>query len=400
MGTVKIQHPVVHLFGRVVFCVALAVSAPDSRGACRTNISIGDAIQFGDGPLAAPSARFPYVAYTMRSFYSIFYNQTVSDVKTDECTFEPFAAQVSRVYQSARSLVSVSSAGGKPEFRFRARASLGKELAETITTGVSALGIFRFRDVITYTNAGTDPVNVAVTISMNGNVSRPLGGIPEAQQQGHSLVRLRIEDLTFCGTRPLVNVSHTALTEGPDYVATYVITTCPTAVIRVDLLVDLNATAHRFVTIGTQTFLGGYAYADYTQCVTGNNVCYEDCADPDLESCSGFSIRAKVLDPPAGAAAGGPLRAAAAPVGLVSAAGYDYSAPLPVYKPTLRVRQGQGGSIVQWPSGASDWQLAASPDLGQWNTITNQPGFEPEDGLFQMTWPLTNGQQYFRLEKL
>jgi len=367
---------------------------------CRTNVSFVDAMQFGDGPLAQPSARFPYVAYSLSAKYGSFFQAEASDVQVDECASDAITKQVNGTHQSARGKASINASGGKPDFRLRAMSALGTKEASEINLLAGGYGKFRFRDVLTLKNAGTDPVNVAVTISMDGNVSRPLSAIPVPEQQGNALVRLLVEDLTFCqpGGR-LISVSHNAQTQGPDYHATYVATVCPTAIVRVDLLVDLNATTPRFSQVGRERFLGGYTFADYTQCLNGNSVCFEDCENPDLDDCSGFSIRVKVVENAPGLRQSGGTKAAAAPVELVSAGGFDYAAPLPGYKPWLRVRQEPGAAVVEWPSGASDWKIASSTDLAAWQVITNAPGFNVEEMLYQLTWPATNRPQFFRLEK-
>jgi hypothetical protein len=368
-----------------------------SRAECRTNVPFGDAIQFGDGPLAAPSSRFPYVAYILNTKYASFFNRTVSGVQTDECASDGLAKQADDSYNSARGKASLSSTGGKPDFRFRAQGTLGvKEASENISS-VGVEGRFRFRDVVTLNNAGTSPVNVAITISMNGNMSLPISAIPVPQQQGSASVRLLVEDLTFCRPGPLITVNHSSQTQGPDYFETYVVSVCPTAILRIDLLVYLNATVTRFVQIGNQAFSGGYTYADYMQCVSGNSVCFEDCVDPNLEDCSGFSIRVNLVEDVAALSTEGAPKAAA--LQLVSAGGFDYSAPLPAYKPSLRVKQVQENAVVEWPSGASDWRIVGSANMTAWNTITNATLFDAEEMMFQLTWPLTNLQQFFRLEK-
>lgn len=381
---------------RVIFsllCFAVCgFSTLPLQAECRTNVPFADAIQFGDGPLAEPSARFPYLAYSLTARYGNFFNSLKSDVITDECVRESFSKQVMGRKNSSFAAASISGSGNVPDFRFRSQSALGKKEAEENLINIEGSGKFRFRDVIHLNTTRTNRVNLAVTVSMDGNISIPMAAIPIPQRQGDSVVRLNVTDLTFC-TQPgsLINLSRSSLTSGPDFNPTYVVTVCPDAIIRIDLLASINATVSRFGTIGNDIVVGGYAFCDYMQCVNGNSVCFEDCVEQDLENCSGFGIRVRVLDEP--------TARALAPVEIVSAAGFDYSAAPRSFNPSVQIRQDQAQALIEWPSTANDWRLAQSEELGSWNLITNTPAFDYERMMFQLTWPLGDSQRFFRLEK-
>lgn len=371
-----------------------------SAAECRTNVPLAQAIQFDDGPLAEPSARFPFIAYSINTTYSTLFNQTKSDVRTDECAREPFAAKVEAGSGSTRGLMAISSAGGIPDFRFRSQSSLSKEDAEKRVSNLGADGKFRFRDLLSFNNAGTNLVRVAVTISMDGNVSQPMAAIPVPEQRGHSITRINITDVNYCSpSRRFVGLSRRSAESGPDYNQTFIFDACPTALVRIDVEVELNATTSRFVSIGSRNYIGGYTYADYTQCVKGNRVCYEDCEEEDLQNCSGFSIRAHIVEPPAATRRNAQPADEQPAVQLVSAAGFDYSAPLHPLQPSLSAFKSETNAIVRWPSAANEWFLSQSPDMATWIAVTNQPALNAELMLFESAVPLTNLQQFFRLEK-
>lgn len=390
-------------WGALVLVQILGILALPARlGAeCRTDVLLTDAIQFDDGPLAEPSERFPFIAYLINTTYSTLFNQTKSDVKTDECAREPFSARVEGGSGSTRGLAAISSAGGVPDFRFRSQSSLSKDDAEKRVSYVGAGGKFRFRDILSFNTPGTNMVRVAVTISMDGNVSQPMATIPLPEQRGHSFTRINITDVTYCqgpGSR-FVNLSRRSADAGPDYNQTFIFDACPTALVRIDVEVELLATTARFVSIGTKSYSGGYTYADYTQCVNGNRVCYEDCSEEELQNCSGFSIRAHIVEAPAAARRNAQPADEQPAVQLVSAAGFDYSAPLHTLQPSLSASKSETNAIVRWPSAANEWFLSQSPDRVNWVAVTNQPALNLEQMLFESAVPLTNLQQFFRLEK-
>ena len=386
----------------ILHCHLLSLVLVSSRADCRTNVNFVDAIQFGDGPLAEPSARFPYIAYSLDAQYAAFFKKTKAEVIADECVGQPFAAQVLGTHGGSRSLTSVSGAGGVPDFRFRSFGSISKKDAEENLPSLGAGGKFRFRDLLSINTTETNLVRIAVTISMDGNISQPMGAIPVAQQRGHTLIRINITDVTFCQgpVSRFVNLSVDSNTTGAsDYNQTFTFDACPTALVRIDLMIQLNATAARYSTIGTDVFIGGYAFADYTQCVNGNGVCFEDCEPSELENCSGFSIRARVIDPLTSDSSNGRTRGpSASSVQLISAAGLDYSAPPKTFQPRIHVRNDPTAAVVQWPSTANDWNLSSSPDFAAWTAVTNEPAFDPEQMMFQLPWPATNSHHFFRLE--
>ena len=262
-----------------------------------------------------------------------------------------------------------------------------------IVLGVQARAEFRFRDTITVSTTQTNPVKIAVLISMDGNLSKPDQGV--GQQIAYSTVRTMLQDVTG---RTYIDVAHESIMSGPDYKPTFLVDVVVrpngnlNPILRLDVRVDISSPVQRFA-VGT---LGGTSFADYLQCINGNSVCFENCEEEELGNCSGFSIRMHVVPP---AAASGTLAAAAAPTRLISAAGYDYSAPIPTFKPTLRVRQAQDQVVVEWPSTANDWLIAGSTALTGWSVITNKPSFDYDQMMFQLPWPRTNAQQFFRLQK-
>lgn len=400
---VQTNLPPMSIHCRILLVLIVLAGSESARAVCQTNLTrIQTMALYRGANLMEPSYRFPFVAYFFKAGYGNVFNSTRFEAITDECARQPFSRTLSESTVNG-SLVrgSVTSKGLAPDFRFRIFGSLSHQDAENIPGNLGGQMEFRFRDVLTLQTSQTNPVTLAITIQLDGNVSLPDASGGVVHQLGTSDLNFIVEDVTYCqGLERLVDVVHQSQSSGPDYNRTFVVTVCPKSVVRLDIYVKGLATVFRFSNIGGIQYSGGSASVDYTQCVTGNQVCFDDCAAGEENNCSGLSIRARVIESPTAAAhTSRNEEALGSSVRIVSASGYDYTAPLAVFRPELQIENVQDQAVLAWPARADNWLPQASTNLIEWYSITNAPSLDLEAKFLTLRRPLIPSAQFFRLQQ-